>query len=402
MPVWLDAIPEKAPKIARPGTRRWLLFLAFIMLGGIALTLWCWTAERTGFVFWFTALGLPFCTWGLIFGLRRFAYKAEQVGTESRNVEREALIDSEILRGQRCAWILGTYIQSPAGNKTDDLLEVMKVAAPYIDFSHPRGCDKPVRYAALTEYQTDLSKALKAAVIKLTARVDVIVQPLPPELPCWLMLDCDNDLYPLIEEQLKAELSLKTGRIFRLMAGKGLGAFDAWLDKRWDNAGMLVAITLSLPASPREEDADAVSMVVFSNRKAHAWPNALRLHRPERGTETTLTKTLNRALLWAKTKPNELKGSWISGPTLTSGSGWNNACESSGVEFSLSEDNFSIDPVLGYTGHAAPWVAIMLADAAYEQRGMQVIAAQPAADKNDVWIAVITKEEVRKESPKNV
>ncbi|EFE7560763.1 hypothetical protein F9S82_26275, partial [Escherichia coli] len=104
MPVWLDAVPEKAPKIARPDTRRWLLFLAFIMLGGIALTLWCWTSERTGFVFWFTALGLPFCTWGLIFGLRRFAYKAGQVGAESRNVEREALIDSEILRGQRCAW----------------------------------------------------------------------------------------------------------------------------------------------------------------------------------------------------------------------------------------------------------------------------------------------------------
>lgn len=103
MPVWLDAIPEKAPKVARPGTGRWLLFLAFVMLGGIALTLWCWASERTGFVFWFTALGLPFCTWGLIFGLRRFVYKAEQVATESRNVEREALIDSEILRGQRCA-----------------------------------------------------------------------------------------------------------------------------------------------------------------------------------------------------------------------------------------------------------------------------------------------------------
>ncbi|HGL4082652.1 TPA: hypothetical protein ACKE1H_003515, partial [Klebsiella pneumoniae] len=159
MPVWLDAIPEKAPKAARPGTGRWLLFLAFVMLGGIALTLWCWTSERTGFVFWFTALGLPFCTWGLIFGLRRFAYKAEQVGAESRNVEREALIDSEILRGQRCAWILGTHIQAPAGNKADDLLKAMKVAAPVIDFSCPRGCDKPVRYAALPEYQTDLTKA---------------------------------------------------------------------------------------------------------------------------------------------------------------------------------------------------------------------------------------------------
>ncbi|UAK89183.1 hypothetical protein [Enterobacter ludwigii] len=402
MPVWLDAIPEKAPKVARPGTLRWVMFLAFLMLGGIALTLWCWTSERTGFVFWFTALGLPFCTWGLLFGLRRFAYKAEQVGAESRNVEREALIHSEILRGQRCAWILGTYIQSPAGNKTDDLLEVMKLAAPAIDFSHPRGCDKPVRYAALTEYQTDLSKALKAAVTKLTTRVDVIVQPLPPELPCWLMLDCDRDLYPLVEEQIKAELLLKTGRIFRLMAGKGLSALDTWLDKRWDTPEILVAITLSLPASPQEGDADAVSMVVLSNLKALAYPDALRLHRPERGTEAMLTKTLKRALLWANIGPDLLRGSWISGPGLTAGSGWNNACEASGVEFSLSEDNVSIDPVLGYTGHAAPWLAITLANADVEQRGSQVIAAQPAADKDDIWVAVITKEEVRKGTPKNV
>lgn len=402
MPVCLDAIPEKAPKVARPGTRRWLLFLAFLMLGGIALTLGCWTSERTGFVFWFTALGLPFCTWGLIFGLRRFAYKAEQVGAESRNVEREALIDSEILRGQRCAWILGTHIQTPTGNNASGLLEGMKAAAPSIDFSRPRGCDKPVRYAAITEYQTDLTRALKATVIKLATRLEGIVQPLPPAVPCWLMLECDSDLYPLIEEQLKAEILLKTGRIFRLMSGKGLAAFDAWLDKRWDNAGILVAITLSLPASPREEDADAVSMVVFSNRKAHAWPDALRLHRPERGTEATLTKTLKRALLWASIGPDVLRGSWISGPGLTAGSGWNNACEASGVEFSLSEDNFSIDPVLGYSSHAAPWIVISLANEAYQQRGVQVIAAQPTPAKDDIWVAVITKEEVRKESPKNV
>lgn len=65
MPVLLDAIPDKAAKVPRPDTRRWLLFLAFVMSGGIALALWNWTTERTGFIFWFTALGLPFCTWGL-------------------------------------------------------------------------------------------------------------------------------------------------------------------------------------------------------------------------------------------------------------------------------------------------------------------------------------------------
>jgi pheromone shutdown protein TraB len=101
--------PEKAPKVARPGTGRWLLFLAFVMLVGIALTLWCWTSERTGFVFWFTALG-PFCTWGLFSAYAGLPTKPNRWG-RVRNVEREALIDSEILRGQRCAWILGTYIQ---------------------------------------------------------------------------------------------------------------------------------------------------------------------------------------------------------------------------------------------------------------------------------------------------
>lgn len=117
----------------------------------------------------------------------------------------------------------------------------MEVAAPAVDFSHPRGCDKPVRYAALPEYQTDLTKALKGVVNKLTTRVEGIVQPLPPALPCWLVLDCDNDLYPLIEERLKADLSLKTGRIFRLMTGKGLGAFDAG----WTSDGIPRAFWLS-------------------------------------------------------------------------------------------------------------------------------------------------------------
>lgn len=72
------------------------------------------------------------------------------------------------------------------------------------------------------------------------------------------------------------------------------------------------------------------------------------------------------------------------------------------MTFSLSEENFSIDLVLGYTGHAAAWVVITLADSAFEQRGVQVIAAQPDADKDEIWVTVITKEEIRKESPGNV
>ena len=174
MPVWLDAVPEKAAKVPRPDTRRWMLFLVFIMLGGIALTLWGWTAERTGFVFWFTALGLPFCSWGLIFGLRRFAYKAEQTGAESRNTERELLIEREIQRGQRCAWILGTSVQHITGNKTGVLIKAVESSSLAAKLSTPRGRLSAVRYAALNAFQTDLDAEIISTTSTLVTRVQKI------------------------------------------------------------------------------------------------------------------------------------------------------------------------------------------------------------------------------------
>ncbi|VEA77156.1 Uncharacterised protein [Salmonella enterica subsp. arizonae] len=78
------------------------------------------------------------------------------------------------------------------------------------------------------------------------------------------------------------------------------------------------------------------------------------------------------------------------------------ACEDNGVTFSLSKDNHGIDPALGYAERAAPWLTIILASAACSDNGPQVIAAQPAADKDDVWVTVITKEEVCKGTSRNV
>lgn len=402
MPVLLDTIPEKAAKVPRPDTRRWLLFLAFVMSGGIALTLWNWTTERTGFVFWFTALGLPFCLWGLLFSLRRFAYKAEQVGAESRNVEREALINRETCRGQRCAWILDTCVQHFSGNTPGALVKAVNRAVPASDTSTPRGSKSAVRYAALASFQKGLDTELISATSTLVAHVQKITDTLPKNIPCCLMLDCDDDIRPSLEEHFRNELAARTGRVFGLLSGKGLAAFDAWLDKRWEHPGILVAVTFSLPAQPDEGDADAITLVVLSNRQAVGYPDAVCLHRPEKGQETRLVKIMDRALLWAATAPEALKTAWHTGPALSSGSGWNKACEDNGVTFSLSKDNHSIDPALGYADRAAPWLAIILASAACSDNGPQVIAAQPAADKDDIWIAVITKEEVRKESPKNV
>ena len=160
-------------------------------------------------------------------------------------------------------------------------------------------------------------------------------------------------------------------------------------------------MTFSVPAYPSQGDADAITLVVLCNRKAAAYPHAVCLHRPEKGKEPALVKTLNRALLWADTDPESLKAAWHTGPALASGSGWNEACEDNGVTFSLSDDNRSIDYAMGYAGRAAPWLVIILASVACHDNGSQIIAAQSAADEEDVWVAVVNKKGVRKENQGN-
>ncbi|WP_373224933.1 hypothetical protein [Enterobacter cloacae complex sp. ESBL7] len=402
MPVWLDAIPEKAAKVRRPDTRRWLLFLAFVMLTGIILTFWRWTSERTGFVFWFTALGLPFCCWGLIFSVRRFGYKIQQVAAESRNVAREALIDQEIRRGQRCAWILATRIQLAAGNKPGQLLSAISKASPVAELSPSRGSSAQVNYAAMIDFRQDFPKALDDAVNKLSSSLAGVVKHLPRGIACWLALDCDTDLESEVKPLLINKFLQVTGSTFHLLSERGAAAFDFWLDQCHEVPGILVAVTFSLPSIPRAGEADAVTMMVLCNRKSVAFPDAPRLHRPEKGRKTTLVKTLNRALLWAGIDGCALQAGWSSGPLLETGASWNTACEENGLTYSLSENNVCFDSVLGYCGQAALWVAAGLAEAVCETRGPQLIAAQPAADIDEIWVMVITKEKMHEERQGNV
>ena len=397
MPVWLDAIPQKAPAVARPGTRRWLLLLTGMLLGGSSLTLWGWPAERTGLVFWFTALGLPLCTWGLLFSLRRFAYKAQQCGAASRNGEREALIAREIHRGQRCAWILGRSVQHVAGIRPDALLTALNNAIPFAEPSVPRGGGRAVRYAALSQFQADTDAALTSLSSTLAARAQNTVAQLPAGLPGWLLLDCDDDIRPELTPRLLSALTEATGRTFRATPGQGLAAFDGWLDTRYETPGLLVSVVISLPASPAENDADAITMVILSNRAAAAYPSAACLHRPECGTPAALAKTLQRALLWAAIKLDILSGGWVSGPQLTQGGDWSSACEAVGTTFSLAEHNRSPDTVLGYAGRASPWLAIILAEAVAGSEGAQVIAVQPAADQDAVWVMAVTQHDTLRE-----
>ncbi|MGV3345340.1 hypothetical protein ACGVWS_06195 [Enterobacteriaceae bacterium LUAb1] len=100
MPIYLDEVPEDEDNISRPVILRWVILLIVILFVGVVLTLWQWTGDRRGVLFWLTALGLPFTLWGILAVFRHIGYRPELNGEAGWNFECESLKDMEIAPGQ--------------------------------------------------------------------------------------------------------------------------------------------------------------------------------------------------------------------------------------------------------------------------------------------------------------
>lgn len=389
MPVYLDAILDVAPKIRRPDTRRWLSFLGCMMVAGSVLTFWLWTAERTGFLFWFIALGLPFCLWGLMFSLRRFGYKCDQVWATSWDRERAQLLEQETTRGKRAAWVLNAGVITPLGSGPEKLLNAVKSATSQLHVQIPRAGGAPVRHARLAGFQdTQSSQDLEQALRTLISQMQPTLDNIPVDIPCWLMIDCDIAGIPDADEQISHILSSQTGKRCRLLRGKGLTAFDFWLDDVWQQPAALIILSAVVRAAPQEDEGEAISWLLLLNRYHSGFSNAVRLHRPEKGNINSLSKTLNRALLWCCISAEDVKGAWTTGKALTQGGEWSLACEANRMTFSMTEDNRDIDQTTGYTGRAAPWLAVTLAATVAQQAGSQVVVTEIGTD--EIWIVGMT------------
>ncbi|EJL90835.1 hypothetical protein [Pantoea sp. GM01] len=398
MPVWLDAIPEKAAKVKRPDTRRWLIFLAVVLLLGAAIVAWFWHGDRAGLIFWCSAIGLPLCLWGLIFSFRRVAYKAHQVGAQSWDIEREQLIKQETQRGQLPAWILDAGIEIRSGQRATNIVDAIETAFPVVERFVPTGKVAAIQYAALPNREF----AAQQAIERLTRRITDVIAPLREDLSCWLLIDSDIAEESQTEKLILQHLNEQSHRPFNRITQNGMAGLDNWLDRTMDTPAILVAISAHLPESPQNGGADAFTALVLANRASHHYPDAARLHRPEKGSFAGLDKTLQRAVLWADLKAENLNGAWITGEAVTQGAAWSNACDICKVTFSMTDDLTVPDSVIGYTHISAPWLMIALAQSALEAEEAQAIACQSAPESDEVWVMVVRKEQEEKGLTGNV
>lgn len=389
MPVYLDAIPDAAPLIRRPDTRRWLYFLGGVMVAGNALTFWLWAEERTGLVFWFMASGLPFCLWGLMFSIRRFGYKCDQVWATSWDRERSQLLEQETVRGQRAAWVLNSGIITQLGSGSEKLLKAIKSADSQLNVQIPRAGGMPVRHSRLPGFHDQQeSQDLDVAVKTIVSQIKPVLAKIPVNIPCLLMTDCDIAGVPDADEQILKILISQTGRAFRLSHAKGFTALDLWLDEEWTHPAVLLAVSAVVRATPQVDEGEAMTWTLLLNRNHSDFPDAVRLHRPEKGSINTLSKTLSRALLWGNIPAETVKGACTTGNTLAMGGEWSSACEGNRLIFNMTEDNRDVDQTTGYTGKAAPWLAVTLATTMAQQSGPQVAVAE--TNTGEIWVVSMT------------
>lgn len=391
MAVDLDAIPEPAPPIRRPDTRRWLAALGFTLLTGVSLTLWNWKPERTSLAFWLCTQGLPVALWGLCFTLRRYSYKCDQVWAASWNRERKQLIEQETQRGQRCARILGAAVTAQPGTGPEKLMRAVIGASPIMTVSVPRAGGAPVRHTELPGFPSFQPETLELAITRLVSQSVQTLAKVPAAMPCALLVDCDIPGMADTGGRVARILTDKTQRTVKIRRDNGPAALDRWLDSGWSAPSVLLVFSMVLRDRHQEGEGEAMALLTLANRPLSAFPQAARLHRPERGDGTSLRKALARALLWMDLAPGDLREAWLSGPLTTQGSAWNQACEENGLALNLTEDNRNIDMVTGNTGSASPWVAVALAACRAEAEGTpQAVVAQDG--ESDIWIAGITPE----------
>lgn len=396
MPVYLNDVPSDVDKIARPHTIRWVIALFIMLVVGVTLTFWQWGGERRGFVFWFTATGLPFSLWGLLLSFRRVGYNIEQNGAAGWNYECECIKDNEIARGKRFAWILDAYVETQAGRGVKSLLTAIEQGFPLLSTVKPRAGNIAVRHSRLIEFDQNPA-AIEEAINKAAMRVKSLLELLPESLECWLMLECDAGLSEQEESTLFHLMKSKTRRTLCRLPICGPACVDYWLDHHWQKPSVLVVLTLTLRPEPQENDAEAITVMVFCNRKSHRFPDAVKLHRPQKSHNETLTQNMLHSLLWAETQPQNVKNIWMTGEAVTALSGLNQACETNKATLSLTEDIKNIDEILGFSGKSSFWTAVALAAEVVQEKGVQFIAAQNDASNADIWLTTVTAEERQKE-----
>lgn len=356
MPVELERIPAQEKLPSRPRFKRWLLLGIVMLLAGAAATFLFWKGERSGASFWGLSTGLPVVLWGLMIVGRYFGYMLLCARCERKNATTAARYHSDVVRGQRFAWLIGEVLINGLGSASPMTHEAVLAKKPLMMPCEPVNGGHPVRHRALaaTGGMADREAHYFQEVI---AHVQNLVSLLPSTLTCYLAVDT-GEQFSTLPSLLQKSV---THPLVRIRDLTGLEILDYWLDCHYDRAAALLVVSAQLYEHPPEDSGEAISMLLLTNCRLKDIPDvSVRVHRPQICRDGNLDRAFERVMMWSGLEKTALKQAWTSGGQMASGDIFSKAREAHAPGLKANKITH-IDTVVGFAGVAAPWQALQLA-----------------------------------------
>jgi hypothetical protein len=369
----------------------WVGIWAICCVLGAALTLLLWPRGESarGPWFWFFAVGLPSCVFGLLLAIARAGYEALWFRAHFRNRHRSKWLSARVLVAQRPLQILGTGHCLPLGNLS--LAEVMTAAKPLPKMRparngpgtvlHNRFGDAELQSAYLTEEpvpdeseipasgQENISptvRMMSSALLPLAATLHALSQYEPIHWPQVRVLATASEAGARVQQTRDALriAGLPPLQCRAIQASDGLLVADAWLDARERRPLLMIAAAWHDANPPAGSTEGCVAVLLDPGH--YRLPEEVQvvgtLHRPVAGDFDELQYVLANAVIWGNADAPAVTRAWISNlssehdTALLAALG---AASLSGV--AKLEAQRRPDRIVGDAGAANPWLSVAAA-----------------------------------------
>ncbi|MBD2822410.1 hypothetical protein ID852_17320 [Xenorhabdus sp. 42] len=398
MAIDLLNIPDKADRKKPPEVKRWLSVLAAFI--GIAsfITLFLWPEEtsKKSISFWLYSFIYPFFIWLLVFLVRRLYFDLNQFWSDNWDKERERLIEQEIARGQKTLYQLGSVIHIPdavmqgtlSEQLVNSLISMRKITDENTGKVIRRKCfstnlsqmeDKLYERICLLLADNTFSSVLVNAIKKTNVNVCL-------EFDAKLERSAYDKIWKKVCDNSQVILPMS------YFYGQGMESVEQWIDSASRNETLLiVSVHLSKFDDDGHGDAAVALLVTASPAIGEHELNGNIICRPEDSSPNEMVYALSQALLWGKSRGEDIQYLWMSGM------GCDNKAQILSAplgetfpNLTESENQIDIDGKIGYTGSASPWLAISIAsESAQRHKKAQLVMSTVFQESTKPWFMVV-------------
>ncbi|WLH69947.1 hypothetical protein [Pseudomonas sp. FP2309] len=322
-------------------------------------------------MFWGWALGVPFLGWCVLSFARVLLYLGKQHAADGWDEAREYDLLQRVRQGRRALDVLSVSLRT-ALRKPDESpaaqLDALLGGVKALKAQPARRDSVTLRHSRLAgDVNEDPEPALLRTLGQLFTELVPSLKQLPDETPLAVLLEVESGLLDRAWGRVWQRAWRDSGirQKFVVLEGSGLHAVDQWLDERSDDQALLLVIAVHFAPKQPEATGEVVVGLLLGNRLMQTTlPPVAVLHRPEleqQPSTEALHYAVTQALNWGPVDATSVRHVWRAGIEAQRHAAINTVLGAVPMSVTRDQGIQDLDTWLGYSGKAAPWLAIAAA-----------------------------------------